>query len=120
MIQNAISIRPFIGAKNFTESRNFYREIGFKETVLAPALSLFQWGELGFYLQDAYVKDWIENTMAFFQVGSANAVWEELAALDLPLKYREVKLSPVRIESWGQECFLHDPSGNLWHFGEFY
>ena len=34
MEYNAKSIRPFIGAKNFETSRNFYRDWGFEETVL--------------------------------------------------------------------------------------
>jgi hypothetical protein len=31
-----------------------------------------------------------------------------------------VKLIPIRVHDWGKECFLHDPSGVLWHFGEFF
>ena len=36
MEQKAISIRPFIGAKNFKLSRSFYRDLGFEESVLSP------------------------------------------------------------------------------------
>ncbi|MDQ3111085.1 MAG: glyoxalase, partial [Bacteroidota bacterium] len=28
------------------------------------------------------------------------------------------KLVPIRNNDWGRECFVHDPSGILWHFGE--
>lgn len=120
MKHKAISIRPFIGAKDFGISRKFYSEIGFHETVLNPALSLFTWQKLSFYLQKAYVKDWVDNTMIFFQVEDVNLIWEELVFLDLPEKYSDVKLVPIREESWGRECFLHDPSGILLHFGEFF
>lgn len=120
MNQKAISIRPFIGAKDFDTSRSFYREIGFSEIVISPVLSLFTWQELGFYLQNAYVKDWVDNTMLFFQVENVNLVWEELSALELHKKYTYVKLVPIREEPWGRECFLHDPSGVLIHFGEFF
>ena len=61
------SIRPFIGAKNFEISRSFYRDLGFKEKILTSNMSLFEIGDLGFYLQDAYVKDWIDDTMIFFR-----------------------------------------------------
>lgn len=118
-MQHPISIRPFIGAKDLNRSRAFYNDLGFRETVISPSMSLFQWNELGFYLQDAYVKDWVDNTMVFFQVANVDEIWKELSALDLTAKYPEVKLVPVRKESWGQECFLHDPSGVLWHFGQF-
>lgn len=120
MKQQPISIRPFVGAKNFDQSRAFYQDIGFTETVLSPVLSLFSWGEIGFYLQRAYVRDWIDNTMVFFQVANVKEIWEELVAMELPLKYPDVKLTPIRVEHWGQECFLHDPSGVLLHFGEFF
>ncbi|KGO90961.1 VOC family protein [Flavobacterium subsaxonicum] len=120
MKQEAISIRPFIGAKNFDESRNFYQDIGFTEVVLSPVLSLFTWGELGFYLQNYYQQDWVDNTMIFFQVKNTALVYEELAALNLPKKYSSARLVPIRDEHWGRECFLHDPSGVLLHFGEFF
>ena len=48
------SIRPFIGAKNFEQSRSFYRDLGFEETVLDSKLSVFKIETLAFYLQDAY------------------------------------------------------------------
>jgi hypothetical protein len=119
MEDTAISIRPFVGAKDFELSRNFYRDIGFEEIILASNMSLFKYEKLGFYLQDAYVKDWIDNTMIFMEVRNANEFYDNLLALDLVNKYTTVKLMPIRVEAWGKECFLHDPSGVLWHFGEF-
>lgn len=119
MKHNTKSIRPFIGAKDYQLSRNFYRDLGFEERVLSADMSLFKTEQIGFYLQDAYVKDWIDNTMVFVEVDSVDRYWEELLALDLTEKYNGVKLTPIRTYDWGKECFLHDPSGILWHFGEF-
>ena len=119
MQHHAISIRPFIGAKDFEVSRSFYLDLGFEEFVLTPDMSLFKTGQLGFYLQNGYIKDWIDNTMLFLEVDDVNRYWNELLALDLPGKYAGVRLTPIRMEDWGRECFLHDPSGILWHFGEF-
>lgn len=119
MQHNAISIRPFIGAKDFKTSRNFYRDLGFKENMLSGDMSVFKIGQLAFYLQNADVKDWIDNTMIFLEVDDVNRYWDELQALNLPQKYPGAKLTPIRIMDWGKECFLHDPSGILWHFGQF-
>jgi catechol 2,3-dioxygenase-like lactoylglutathione lyase family enzyme len=113
------SIRPFIGAKDFEIARSFYRDLGFEEVTLGDQMSVFTMDNLSFYLQNAYVKDWVDNTMIFMEVQDVNQFYNELQALDLPNKYENVKLSPVRKEDWGSECFLHDPSGILWHFGEF-
>ncbi len=120
MKQNAISIRPFIGSKDFNLSRSFYRDWGFVELVLENKLSYFEKDNLGFYLQDAYVKDWVDNTMVFMQVADVVQYWEELSSLNLSKKYPCIRLVPTRIQPWGKVCYVHDPSGVLWHIGEFF
>ena len=114
-----ISIRPFIGAKDYNLSRSFYQHLGFKEIVLNDAMCLFSKGPIGFYLQKAYVKDWVDNTMIFLEVDDVEDYWNNLVALDLPVKFPGAKLLPIRHLDWGSECFVHDPSGNLWHIGQF-
>jgi hypothetical protein len=119
MNHKAKSIRAFIGAKDYEVSRSFYRDLGFEEVILSPNLSYFKSENLGFYLQDAYVKDWIDNTMVFMEVEDVKQVYSQLIALDLPSKYKNIRILPIRELDWGSECFVHDPSGVLWHFGEF-
>jgi len=119
MEHKAKSIRPFIGAKNYDLSRRFYRDLGFNELELTPNMCYFSTQEFGFYLQDAYVKDWVDNTMIFMEVDDVDRFWNELLALELTSKYENIKLKPVQELDWGKECFVHDPSGILWHFGEF-
>ena len=63
------SIRTFIGANNYTISKAFYNAIGFEEIVIDAKMSLFKVNDnLSFYLQDTYVKDWINNSMIFLEV----------------------------------------------------
>ncbi len=119
MNHKALSLRPFIGAKDFEVSKRFYRDLGFKETVISPDMSVFEIEKIAFYLQDYYIKDWINNTMLFLEVEDVACHYNELLALNLPDKYENVKLTPIRDDYWGREYFLHDPSGILWHFGEF-
>jgi hypothetical protein len=116
----AKSIRAFIGSLNFEESRQFYKDLGFEESSISKDMSYMKiTTNLGFYLQNAFVKDWINNSMIFLEVDDVNRYWKELQSLNLPQKYKNVKLTSIREENWGRECFLHDPSGVLWHFGEF-
>ena len=120
MDYKARSIRTFIGAKNFEESRQFYRELGFIELVISEKMSLFRVSEdLGFYLQDYFVEDWVNNSMVFLEVDDVDKVWKDLEERGLHHKYKSVRISPIKAFDWGRECFLHDPSGVLWHFGEF-
>ncbi len=80
------NIRSFIGAKDFEESRSFYRTLGFKESVLSEKMSLFKVNEhLGFYLQDYYVKDWVNNSMLFVEVADVEQCWNELQSSGLDL-----------------------------------
>lgn len=119
MQHKAISIRPFIGARDYEISRQFYREMGFEELVLSNEMSLFETDSLGFYLQNAYVKEWVDNTMLFWEVADLDRFYADLSALDLPSKFPGVRVLPIRDLAWGRECFVHDPSGVLWHIGSF-
>ena len=116
----AKSIRTFIGAKNYGESRQFYRELGFEEVEIGDNMCLFKVNEnLGFYLQDAYVKNWVNNSMIFLEVDDLDKCEEELLAKGLDKKYKYVRFTEIRQFDWGRELFMHDPSGILWHFGQF-
>lgn len=119
MTYKTLSIRPFIGAKNYELSRSFYHDLGFEEHIISSDMSYFQLQEVGFYLQQAYVRDWIDNSMIFLEVDDVEQYWQELLRLDLPAKYEGARITPIRSEDWGKECFIHDPSGVLWHVGQF-
>ncbi|HRH36687.1 MAG TPA: hypothetical protein PKY12_16585 [Catalimonadaceae bacterium] len=83
-------------------------------------MSLFQSPEgIAFYLQDAYVKDWVDNSMVFMEVRDVDFYYSELQKLNLTASFPNSRLLPVKQQPWGKECFLHDPSGILWHFGSF-
>lgn len=121
MNYTAKSIRTFIGAKDFENSRKFYRELDFKEYEISNNMSYFQVSQdIGFYLQKAYVKDWVDNSMVFLEVENLDQCYEDIKARNLTQKYEIVRLSDIKELDWGREFFLHDPSGVLWHFGHFY
>jgi len=116
----AKNIRTFVGAMNYKESRTFYQELGFEEVVLSSKMSLFKVNEnLGFYLQDYYVKKWCNNSMVFLEVDDIDKCYQELESKGLHHKYKYVRLTPIKQFDWGRECFMHDPSGVLWHFCQF-
>ena len=57
--------------------------------------------------------------MLFAEVESADSFWQFVSGLNLEKKYPGVRIKPVVHRPWGSEFFLHDPSGILWHFGNF-
>lgn len=105
---------------SFYRSKEFYNQLGFEEFIIDSKMSYFNVNEnLGFYLQNSYVKDWIDNSMLFLEVDNLDVFEKELLEKELPNTYKNVRVSKIRNESWGRELFVHDPSGILWHFGEF-
>ena len=64
------SIRTFIGAKDYSISRAFYNDLGFTEKEISHNMCYFHIGDFGFYLQDSYVKHWVNNSMIFMEVDS--------------------------------------------------
>ena len=114
------SIRAFIGAKNYEESRNFYKALEFEERIVSKDMVYFKINDqLGFYLQDYYIKKWVNNSMLFMEVDDLDKYWNDLNKKELHHKYKYVRLSKIKQWDWGRECFLHDPSGVLWHFATF-
>ncbi len=118
-MQEIRSIRPFIGARDYGQSRAFYLDLGFSESVISPTMSLFSLDGTAFYLQDYFVEDWISNTMMLLEVAHVEQFWQFLTGLNLGDKYPGIRLIPIRQNDWGDECMLIDPSGVLWHFAEF-
>lgn len=113
------SIRTFIGAKDYNLSRQFYLDFGFEEIKTSDKMSYFKHGDFGFYLQDYNIKKWIDNSMIFIEVDNVENHLDNLKKLNLVSKYNGVKISDIHYNDWGNEYFVHDPSGVLWHIGEF-
>jgi catechol 2,3-dioxygenase-like lactoylglutathione lyase family enzyme len=114
------SIIPFIGSKDYKVSIAFYQSLGFREIEIDAKMSLFEIdGKRSFYLQDAYVKDWIDNTMLFWEVSDLLEIHKQIKSLNLAIKFPGVRVSEIRYDVWGDEFFVHDPAGILWHIGEF-
>ena len=114
------SLRTFIGAKNYAISKQFYTEIGFEIHDIDSGMCLIRIkGNLCFYLQNAYVKDWINNSMLFLEVEDLDAFYVWMLEKKLTHIFKGVRITEIRNESWGREFFMHDPSGVLWHFGNF-
>jgi hypothetical protein len=112
-------LRTFVPAKDFAISQAFYQDLGAKELWASDDMVLLQLGGSQFYLQNAYVKDWAENTMLFLNVPDLELCWEELQALDLINRYPGIRWKKPTDYDWGlREIHLIDPAGVLWHFAK--
>lgn len=112
------SIRPFVGSKDFETSRSFYTSMGFTETPISKDMSLFAMGDFGFYLQDYYVKKWMDNMMLFLEIENL-AYYRNFLITQNITQTKGVRLSEINTEAWGHVFFVHDPDGVLWQIGNF-
>lgn len=116
MVRQSTAIRTFIGAQNFKESCAFYERLGFSPFAVNDKMIYYSVSDdLGFYLQDYYVKDWVDNSMVFLEVADVDSWHRDLIERNLMGEFDSVRLSDVTEESWGRVVYLHDPSGILWH-----
>ena len=120
MNTETLSIRTFIGSKNYDESIRFYEILEFQRNDISRDMIYFHINDrLGFYLQDYYVQKWVNNSMVFLEVENIEEYYGVLKSKELSNQFKRVKLSKIISREWGHECFLHDPSGVLWHIGQF-
>ncbi|MGB6151430.1 MAG: glyoxalase [Pricia sp.] len=96
MEYTSTTIRAFIGAKDYTYSREFYRALGFEELEIDATMCLIKVNdELSFYLQDYYVKDWIDNSMLLLTVDNLEACEKDLINRNLLEQFKGVRISGI-------------------------
>src|SRR5688500_19737459 len=74
--------RPFMPAKNFDLSKQFYEALGF-EKVLDSEVAIFNAGSGGFILQRYYQEEWAGNFMMQMMVDDIDAWWAHIESLKL-------------------------------------
>src|SRR3984885_4105658 len=55
------ALRPFVPAKDFAISKQFYADVGFRVEPLGESLAAMHLGLHSFLLQDFYVEEWVNN-----------------------------------------------------------
>lgn len=114
---NVVTITPFIGVKDFEISAQFYKDLGFIPEVTTDTKILFKLGDFGFWLQDYYIKEWVDNSMLCLYVEDINSWFELIQSLNLDTSYeKQARLhSEPHEQEGGIMMQLIDPAGVLWH-----
>lgn len=114
-----IALRPFVPARDFQVSQQFYRELGFQVAPLGDKIAGVSIGNFGFLLQDFFVQAWADNFVMHMMVDNLEAWWAGISTLDLAGRFRVRAPRPPRLEPWGlRVAYVFDPAGILWHFAE--
>jgi catechol 2,3-dioxygenase-like lactoylglutathione lyase family enzyme len=112
------SARPFLPAKDFEASRDFYEALGFIK-LLDSDVAIFGIGSTSFILARYFVQAWAENCMMQLMVDDLDAWWEHIRSLDLSATFGVPDPKPPAVQPWGlRVAYIVDPSGVLWHVAE--
>ncbi len=111
---NATDLRPFVPSRDYQKSRAFYQALGCNLDDANDHLTLIEWGDCTFFLQDYYQQQFAENCMQQLIVIDLDAIEAQLMAItDI-----EIRFEPIRQEPWGRVIYLWGPAGELWHLTE--
>lgn len=111
---NAIDLRPFVPSRDVQQSLAFYRMLGCTLGQANDHLTLAEWGECHFFIQDHYQQDFAENCMLQLIVTDLDDIEAQLSAITaIPIRFE-----PIRQEPWGRVIYLWGPAGELWHLTE--
>ena len=114
----SLELKAFVPAKNFQESKQFYKALGFEMSWEGEKVAQFKIGNYQFLLQDHYVKDHADNFMMFLLVENVDEWWTYIQETGIAEKYA-ITLKPPQDYPWGmREIHMLDPTGVFWHFGQ--
>jgi hypothetical protein len=108
------SLKPYVPAKHFDQSKRFYTALGFTMSEGWGGTADFELNGYAFRLQDFYVKDWANNFMMVMGVDDVEA-WHRLTRqLAERGEFAGVRIKPPELvdDIW-QVLHVWDPSGVL-------
>ena len=118
-MDQVLSLRPFVPARDFALSKRFYQALGFRLSHEEGQIALLKAGSFSFILQDFYNKEMAENLMVQLMVRDADAWWRGVDTAALAAEFGVKPPRAPAIQPWGLKVgFLFDPSGVLWHVAE--
>jgi hypothetical protein len=112
-------IKPFIGSRDYDESKAFYQAIGWEMTFDSQDICEMRLGGNFFYLQRYYDRKWCENSMLHITVEDAHSWYERVKLVLDERKFGAARVDPPREQSYGAlVTFVWDPVGVLLHFAQ--
>lgn len=110
--------RPFVPARDFARSKQFYQALGF-DMLLDSEVAIFRVGSSSFILQNYFAPGLEGHFMMQLMVDNLDAWWAHIQTLDLAAQFGISMLRAPAMQPWGlRVAFVADPSGVLWHVAE--
>jgi len=106
-------LRLFLPSLDYQVSIRFYQKIGFEIAWQSDELTIMKHLELEFFIQNAYVKDWAENTMIQLFVEDIQKFYIQIEAMKK--EFPMIRFKSIQEEDYGTTFHLLDPAGVLIH-----
>ena len=118
-MNDVVGLRPFVPARDFAVSLEFYESLGFSLLHKDDTIAILTCGGADFILQNYYAQAYAENCMMQLSVRDVDGWWASLDVAALTRRFAvKQPVFPV-MQPWGLKVgFLFDPSGVLWHVTE--
>jgi catechol 2,3-dioxygenase-like lactoylglutathione lyase family enzyme len=118
-MEQVLALRPFIPAKDFALSQQFYRDLGFELTRAEADVAFLKMESFSFILQNYSAEGFAQHFMMQMLVRDVGAWWQRVDADALVAKYGVRPPRAPAMQSWGMKVgFIVDPTGVLWHIAE--
>lgn len=117
---NVSDVRPFVPARDFSVSKEFYVALGWTIRWSDENLALLENANQRFYLQRYYVKDWAENSMLHITVEDTRCCFAQIKELVDSGRFPGVRVSEPKQEPYGAlVTYVWDPAGVLLHLAQW-
>jgi len=113
----SVEIKAFVPARDFEQSKAFYRDLGFTMASEGGGIAYFHHGNCSFLLQDYHVEAFAQNLQMHLLVKDAHA-WHAMVLGSGLAQRSGVRVTPLEEQPWGMVDFtLTDPCGVCWRIG---
>lgn len=109
-----VALAVFVPSKNYLESQQFYKLLGFEKVFDTGKLSQMRLGDVSFLLQDFYEVGLANNLMLQLTVKNLDDVLLVLQGLQQN-QWPKLRFTPPEQTSWGRVIYLWGPAGELWY-----
>jgi len=118
-VRSATSIKPFMPAKDYLLSLDFYQKMGWKLIFDNGNIAELNLGDSSFFLQDFYVKDWAHNMMLYINIDDAQDWHDRAQELIAENDFASARVKVPELQDHGDlVTFVWDPCGVLLDFAQ--
>jgi catechol 2,3-dioxygenase-like lactoylglutathione lyase family enzyme len=118
-MRKVFDLKAFVPSRDYQISREFYRDLGFRENWCNNEICEMEMENYRFLLQNFFVQELAGNFMMSLLVENLDEWWDFINRIDLSAKYTLQVVKAPAVQPWGvRVLFLSDPSGVLWHLTE--